>query len=128
MVVAVLRRGAGPSDPLAAVREVAGVKLLMQQVEDASPKELRGMVDELKQRLGSGVVLLAAIQEGKVALALGVTRDLTGRFPAGELIREIAGMVGGSGGGRPDFAQAGGSDAAKTEQALARLEELIRTR
>jgi alanyl-tRNA synthetase len=71
------------------------------------------------------VVLLAAAQDCKVALALGVTRDLCARFPAGELIKEIAAAVGGTGGGRPDFAQAGGSDVAATPQALARLETLI---
>jgi alanyl-tRNA synthetase len=120
-----LRRGGGGGDPLAGAREIAGVKVVAAQVADATAKELRAMVDELKQRLGSGVVLLAAVQEGKVALALGVTRDLVGRYPAGELIREISAVVGGSGGGRPDFAQAGGSEVAKTEQALARLGELI---
>jgi alanyl-tRNA synthetase len=120
-----MRRGGGSADPLAAVREVGGVKVLATRVEDATPKELRALVDELKQRLGSGLVLLAAVQEDRVALALGVTRDLAQRFPAGELIREIAAVVGGSGGGRPDFAQAGGSDPAKTEQALARLAELV---
>jgi alanyl-tRNA synthetase len=98
------------------------------QVADATAKELRAMVDELKQRLGSGVVLLAAVQEGKVALALGVTRDLVARFPAGELIREIAALVGGSGGGRPDFAQAGGNDPARTDEALARLKDLVARR
>jgi alanyl-tRNA synthetase len=120
-----LRRGGGSGDPLAAAREIAGVKVVAVQVADATPKELRALVDELKQRLGSGVVLLAAVSDDKVALALGVTRDLVGRYAAGELIREIAAVVGGSGGGRPDFAQAGGSDVAKTEQALARLGELI---
>jgi alanyl-tRNA synthetase len=120
-----LRRGGASADPLAGMREVGGVKLVAAQVADATAKELRAMVDELKQRLGSGVVLLAAVQDDKVALALGVTRDLVGRFPAGELIREIAAVVGGSGGGRPDFAQAGGSDVAKTDQALRRLGELI---
>jgi alanyl-tRNA synthetase len=120
-----LLRGGGSSDPLASAREVGGVKVIAARVSDASPKELRTMVDELKQRLGSGVVLLAAVQDDKVALALGVTRDLTGRFQAGNLIKEISAVVGGSGGGRPDFAQAGGSDVAATEQALARLLELV---
>jgi len=120
-----LLRGASSGDPLSSVREVAGVKLVASRVPDASPKELRTMVDELKQRLGSGIVLLAAVQDDKVALALGVTKDLTGRFAAGNLIREISAVVGGSGGGRPDFAQAGGSEVAKTEQALARLAELV---
>jgi alanyl-tRNA synthetase len=115
-----MRRG-GSSDPMQSVREVGGVKLLASEVEDASPKELRGLVDELKQRLGSGIVLLGVRHEGKAALALGVTKDLAGRFSAGDLIRELAKDVGGTGGGRPDFAQAGGPDTDKLPQALERL-------
>ncbi len=118
------RRGAG-ADPLEDVREVAGVKVVAVQVEDANPKELRAMVDELKQRLGSGVVMLAARQGGKAALAMGVTSDLTGRFAAGALVKQVAGDVGGSGGGRPDFAQAGGSDPDGIERAIAHVLELI---
>jgi alanyl-tRNA synthetase len=83
------------------------------------------MVDDLKNRLGSGVVLLAAETDGGVALALGVTKDLTGRFRAGDLIKAVAAEVGGKGGGRPDFAQAGGPDASKLEAALGRLEPLL---
>ena len=115
-----LRRG-GSADPLRELREVGGVKLLASEVEDASPKELRGLVDELKQRIGSGIVLLGVRHEGKAALALGVTQDLVGRFSAGELVRVLAKEVGGTGGGRPDFAQAGGPDADKLPAALARL-------
>src|SRR5262245_3238821 len=115
-----MRRG-GSADPMQRVREVGGVKLLASEVEDASPKELRGLVDELKQRLGSGIVLLGVRHEGKAALALGVTKDLVGRFSAGDLIRELARDVGGTGGGRPDFAQAGGPDPDKLPQALERL-------
>ena len=115
-----MRRG-GSSDPMQQVREVGGVKLLASEVEDASPKELRGLVDELKQRLGSGIVLLGVRHDGKAALALGVTKDLVGRFSAGDLIRELAKDVGGTGGGRPDFAQAGGPDTDKLPQALERL-------
>ena len=115
-----LRRG-GSSDPLREVREVGGVKLLASEVEDASPKELRGLVDELKQRIGSGIVLLGVRHEGKAALALGVTKDLVGRFSAGDLVRELAREVGGTGGGRPDFAQAGGPEADKLPAALAKL-------
>jgi alanyl-tRNA synthetase len=116
-----MRRG-GSADPLSRVRVVGGVKLLASEVEDATPKELRTLVDELKQRIGSGIVLLGVRHEGKAALALGVTADLVGRFKAGDLVRELARELGGTGGGRPDFAQAGGPDADKLEQALARLE------
>ncbi|MFI5316731.1 MAG: alanine--tRNA ligase [Myxococcota bacterium] len=115
-----LRRG-GSGDPLQSVREVGGVKLLASEVEDATPKELRSLVDELKQRIGSGIVLIGVRHEGKAALALGVTKDLVGRFSAGDLVRELAKELGGTGGGRPDFAQAGGPDAAKLPEALARL-------
>jgi alanyl-tRNA synthetase len=119
-----LRRG-GSADPLQQVREVEGVRIIAAEVGDASARELRGLVDDLKGRLGSGLVLLGARAEGKVALALGVTPDLTARFPAGRLIKDIAAQVGGSGGGRADFAQAGGSDVEALPRALARLEALV---
>lgn len=83
------------------------------------------MVDDLRARLGSGVVLLAAEQEGRVSLALGVTRDLTDRFRAGDLVREVAQVVGGKGGGRPDFAQAGGNQPDEIPAALDRAAALI---
>jgi len=118
-----MRRG-GASDPLSQVREVGGVKLLATEVDDATPKELRTLVDELKQRIGSGIVLLGVRHEGKAALALGVTADLIGRFKAGDLVRELAKELGGTGGGRPDFAQAGGPDAEKLGAALAKLAAL----
>jgi alanyl-tRNA synthetase len=83
------------------------------------------MVDELRDKLRSGVVLLASEKKGRVTLALGVTADLTGRFRAGDLVREVARVVGGKGGGRADFAQAGGKDASKLDEAFERLEALI---
>jgi len=83
------------------------------------------MIDELKARLGSGIVLLATRKDGKLALALGVTDDLVGRYRAGDLIREIAAAVGGSGGGRADFAQAGGPDGRRLPEALEKLAELL---
>jgi len=123
-VRAQMRRG-GSADPMQHVREIGGVRVLATEIEGANPKELRQLVDELKQRVGSGVVLLGVRHEGKAALALGVTKDLVGRFAAGELIRDLAKEVGGTGGGRPDFAQAGGPDAGKLDAALARLAELL---
>jgi alanyl-tRNA synthetase len=119
-----MRRG-GSSDPLQQVREVAGVKVLAAEIEDANPKELRALVDELKQRIGSGIVLLGVRAEGKASLALGVTKDLMDRYKAGDLIKELAKEVGGTGGGRPDFAQAGGPEPDKLPAALARLSALI---
>ena len=83
------------------------------------------MVDQLRDKLGSGVVLLAAEEGGRVSLALGVTQDLTKQIKAGDLVREIAAVVGGKGGGRPDFAQAGGSEPAKIDEAFARLDALL---
>jgi alanyl-tRNA synthetase len=109
------------------LREVAGVKVIAAEVPDATPKELRALVDELKQRLGSGVVLLGARADGKVALALGVTSDLTDRYRAGALVKQLAAKVGGSGGGRSDFAQAGGTRAEGLREALEELYELIAT-
>jgi alanyl-tRNA synthetase len=118
-------RSGGSRDPLAQAREAGGVRFVAVEVEDADPKELRTMVDELKQRIGSGVVLLATRRGGKAALALGVTKDLTARFRAGDLIRTLAEPVGGKGGGRPDFAQAGGPDADRLPESLSRLESLL---
>ena len=80
---------------------------------------------DLRAKLGSGVVLLAAEKEGRVSLALGVTADLTDRYRAGDLIREVASVVGGKGGGRPDFAQAGGSNSSRLDAAFERLGALI---
>ena len=119
-----LRRG-GSDDPMREVQEIAGQQVIAAEVSDVSPKELRVMVDELKQRIGSGVILLATRREGKVALAIGVTSDLSERFKAGALIQEVAAVVGGAGGGRPDFAQAGGPEVDALPDALARLRELI---
>ena len=119
-----MRRG-GSVDPLAHVRDVAGVKLVATEIEGANPKELRQLVDELKQRIVSGLVLLGVRHEGKAALALGVTKDLVGKFSAGDLVRELAKEIGGTGGGRPDFAQAGGPDVDKLPAAFERLVALV---
>jgi alanyl-tRNA synthetase len=119
------KRGAASADLSAGAREVGGVRVIATRVEGVDARELRSMVDELRGRLGSGIVLLAAQEDGRVTLALGVTPDLTQRFRAGDLIREVAAKVGGKGGGRPDFAQAGGSEPDKLSDAFARLDELI---
>jgi alanyl-tRNA synthetase len=123
-VRAQLRRG-GSDDPMQRVEEIAGLRVVAVEIPDAGPKELRSLLDELKARIGSGVVLLATRQGRKATLALGVTQDLTSELKAGELIKEVAGIVGGSGGGRPDFAQAGGNQADAIPQALDRLRSLI---
>ena len=90
--------------------EVSGVKLLAASLDGADAKSLRDLADQMKNKLGSGVVLLAAPGEGKVALVAAVTKDLTGRLAAGDLMRFAAGKLGGKGGGRPDMAQGGGTD------------------
>jgi alanyl-tRNA synthetase len=107
----------GPAEDAEAV--VAGVKLLAREVPPAPAGELRTMADALRARLGSGVVVLGARGEGKVSLVAAVTLDLAGRVSAGELVKRIAPLVGGSGGGRRDFAQAGGKDADRLPEALA---------
>ncbi len=122
------KRGAASEDLTRDAREIAGVRVIASRVAAAEAKELRGMVDDLRNRLASGIVLLAAEKNGQVSLALGVTKDLTDRYRAGEMIREVASVVGGKGGGRPDFAQAGGSDPSQIDAAFARLDALIEGR
>ncbi len=119
------QRSAASGDLASQAREVGGTKLLTARVEGVKGKELRALVDDLRGKIGSGVVLVAAPEGSRVSLALGVTQDLTGRMKAGELIREVAALVGGKGGGRPDFAQAGGSDASRLDEAFERLEALV---
>ncbi|MTI12710.1 alanine--tRNA ligase [Sansalvadorimonas verongulae] len=99
--------------------DVNGVKLLATQLDGVEAKSLRDLIDQLKQKLGSGVIMLAAVNDGKMSLAAGVTKDLTGKVKAGDLLKMVAEQVGGRGGGRPDFAQGGGSDMAALPAALA---------
>jgi alanyl-tRNA synthetase len=109
--------------------DVAGVKVLATTVEGADANALRRAVDQLKERLRSAVVVLASVDaSGKILLVAGVTADQTARLRAGEIIGSVASQVGGRGGGRPDFAQAGGSDASRLDAALASVEGLVRTR
>jgi len=98
---------------------------LITQVDNLDPKQLREIADQLKERLGSGVVVLASAGEANVNLVATVSKDLTRRYHAGNIIKELAAMVGGGGGGRPDFAQAGGKHPAKVTDALRRAEEII---
>jgi alanyl-tRNA synthetase len=102
------------------VREVNGVKVLAQRVDNLDRNQMRTLVDNLRNKLGSGVVVLGTVsqEDGKVALIVGVTKDLTGRIPAGKVIKPVAEKVGGSGGGRPDMAEAGGKDPSQLDAAL----------
>jgi len=118
-------RGAASRDLGEAAREIGGVRVVAARVDGVDPKNLRAMVDDLRNRLGSAIVLLAAEAEGRVSVALGVTPDLLERFRAGDLVREICGVLGGKGGGRPDFAQGGGPDATRLDAAFQRLEALV---
>ncbi len=107
-------------------QEVDGIKVLAKEVPSAPVGEVRNMADILRQKLGSGVVVLGSREESKVTLIVAVTGDLEGRLHAGNLAKEIAAMVGGSGGGRSDFAQAGGKDPEKLTEALQEVPSLVR--
>jgi alanyl-tRNA synthetase len=114
----------------AALFNIGDVKLVAARIDDADAAMLRDALDKAKERVGSGVVLLASVVDGKVALVAGVTKDLVGRFKAGEVVNVAAKEVGGKGGGRPDMAQAGGTDPSRLAEALkavrAYVEERVR--
>jgi alanyl-tRNA synthetase len=124
---AVQRKAAqgGADDLLARAREIKGVKIISAQVGEMNRDALRGLVDTLRQKLGSGAVVLGMVEDGKVALISGVTKDLTSKLHAGKIIQSVAKEVGGSGGGRPDLAEAGGKDAAALETALEHVFALV---
>jgi alanyl-tRNA synthetase len=113
----------GPSDD---VIEVAGVKLVAREVSGLDKDGLRVLVDQHRSRIKSGVVILASPSDGKVTVVVGVTADLTKKVPAGQVVREIAPIVGGRGGGRPDFAEAGGKEPAKIGEMLAAAGDVIK--
>ncbi|MCP4238054.1 MAG: alanine--tRNA ligase, partial [Aestuariibacter sp.] len=106
------------ADVLSNIVEINGVKALIAELEGVEAKSLRGMVDDLKNRIGEGVIVLGVPADGKVSLIAGVTKGLTSKVKAGELINFIAAQVGGKGGGRPDMAQAGGSQPENLSEAL----------
>ena len=105
--------------------EVRGIKVLAAQIEGATASTLRDTLDQCKNKLGTGVILLAAVEEGKIALVAGVTSDTTDRVKAGDVIKHFAGELGGKGGGRPDMAQGGGSDVVALPTVLASLPEWV---
>ena len=110
---------AAGNDLAASAVEVNGVRVLAARQDGLDGKALLALVDQLKNKLGSAVILLGGVQDDKVVLVAGVTQDLTSRLKAGDLMKQAAAAVGGKGGGRPDMAQGGGSDASKLDEALA---------
>jgi alanyl-tRNA synthetase len=116
-------KGAAADEPI----DVNGVKLITKRVAGLEKGALRGISDSLRDRLGSGVIVLASENDGKVGLIVSVTKDLTSRLQAGRLVKELAPIVGGGGGGRPEFAEAGGKDPSKIDEMLSRAPAVIRT-
>ncbi|CAB5503984.1 alanine--tRNA ligase [Bathymodiolus thermophilus thioautotrophic gill symbiont] len=106
-------------------QEINGVKLLASVVGGVSGKDLRDIADKLKDKLGSAVIVLAAVNDGKVSLVSGVTKDLTNKYQAGKILNHVAQQVGGKGGGRPDMAQGGGTDPSKLDVALTSVKALL---
>ena len=115
----------GSRDLLEATQLVGGVKVLAARIDGADAKSLRDTADQLKDRLGTGVVVLGTVEGDKVHLVASVSKDLTQRVKAGDVIKPIAELVGGRGGGRPDFAQAGGNRPDKVDEALALVPGII---
>ena len=115
--------GSGAGQPEAV--DVAGVKLVAREVSGLDKDGLRALVDQHRGQIKSGVVVLASPSDGKVSIVVGVTADLTKKVPAGQVVKALAPIVGGGGGGRPDFAEAGGKDASKIGEMLAASREVI---
>ena len=111
-----------PDEPI----DVGGVKVITKRVSGMEKAALRGISDSLRDRMGSGVVVLASDSDGKVSLVVSVTKDLTPKLQAGRIVKELAPIVGGAGGGRPDFAEAGGKDASKIDALLSKAPEVVR--
>ena len=109
-------------------QEINGVKVLIAAMQDADPKNLRTMVDDIKNQMGSGVVMLANINGEKIGLIAGVTKDLIGKVKAGDLVKMVAEQVGGKGGGRPDMAQAGGTDVEALPDAIKSVQPWLEER
>ena len=116
--------GGGSADATETV-EVAGVQLIRRKVADLDKDALRSVVDSLKAKIKSGIVVLAAVNNGKVQLVVAVTPDLTARIKAGQIVKELAPIVGGAGGGRPEFAEAGGKDRTKVDEMLKASEVVL---
>jgi alanyl-tRNA synthetase len=118
--------GGDSSDLTERVIQIGKINILIHRLDGLDAKSLRTAIDKLKSKLGSAIVILGSIHEDKVKLAVGVTKDLNNQISAGNLIKSIAEIVGGKGGGRPDFAQAGGPDKEKVDEALKLALKLIK--
>ncbi len=112
-------------DVISEAQEINGVKVLVKRVDGNDPKELRDFGDKLRDKLGSGILALGSVKDEKVSLIVMVSKDLTTRFPAGQVIKDMAAILGGTGGGRPDLAQSGGKDSGKLDAALEALYTII---
>ena len=116
----------GGVDYLSQAQDVDGVPVLAVQIDGQDAKGLRMVLDDLRNKLSSGVIVLGSAAEDKVSLCVGVSKDLTGRVKAGAIVQQLAPIVGGGGGGRPDMAQAGGKDVAKLPEAMAKAPEVVK--
>ena len=112
-------------DAVSTAVSVKGVKVLAQRVDGVEKAQMRDLVDQLRGKLGSGVVVLGAAADGKVSLIVGVTKDLTATVQAGKIVGQLAALVGGKGGGRPDLAEAGGSDVGGLDGALGKAAGVV---
>ncbi len=119
------RAAAQAGDLLDQARDVKGVRVVSARVEGVSRPAMRQMVDQLRARLGSGVIALGAVEDGKAALIIGVTQDLTARLDAGKIVRQAAALMEGSGGGRKDLAEAGGKNPEKLDESLQAVPEIV---
>ncbi len=116
----------GQSSANSEIETVNGVNFVGKLVPDAHPKELKAFVDDITQKIGSGVVVLCSDKDGKASVVVGVSKDLTGKYSAVDMVRTAAGVLGGQGGGgRPDMAQAGGTDVAKINEAIAAIKKMV---
>ena len=115
-------KGTPADEPL----DVAGVKLVTKRVSGLEKGALRGISDSLRDRLGSGIVVLASENDGKAGLVVSVSKDLTAKIQAGRIVKELAPIIGGGGGGRPDFAEAGGKDPSRIDELLSKAPDVVR--
>jgi len=117
--------GGSGSEASSEIVEVNGIKLARRKVSDLDKDGLRAVADSLKAQIKSGIVVLASASDGKVQIIVAVTPDLTSRIKAGQIVKDIAPIVGGGGGGRPDFAEAGGKQPEKIDEMLAAAEQTV---